>query len=1089
MKRHRAQGGIVFVRVSEGEGASLGIGKKLNSNGQRCSVEYFDAPVSKPIVLDVDVSAIEAVTLPEQTRIYHFNDVLGAWEIGRLLDDHGDKQFIRFPNGVSRYLKVSDVFVRCFRAIEDPTAFLGAKISETPRFVEGRRRFVRSAIAQRAAAMGMSALASSSVELEAHQIEVVRRILQDPVQRYLLADEVGLGKTIEAGILIRQCILDASHHALVLVIVPEALVPQWRSELQSKFFLGGFLDRTIHVLGFKERNRIQPLLGKAAMLVIDEAHHLTGNHQTNCSGGLYDDIAAAAPKIERVLLLSATPALHNELGFLEMLHILDPDTYKLTDHEGFRLRVEHRQALAGIVAGLTPENVLYLDHPLDRLAEMFPDDTLLQEQSRALREISDKMPAEDDPALIEAVGRVRAHLSESYRVHRRILRHRRRSVAGLTPDRSGSMVVNYASPKVHRLFEALEDWRITEAIAVFGAESDSVRKDRVRVFSGVLNHILEYANESEGVVELLGQDAQITSGSDLFGLVLSRLESGDYFEARCAALVEKLRTLLGARQQFVIFCSDEGTADALASALTNRLNVVVDRHDPGSDKWLAFNLDPSRPILVADHRAEEGLNLQGGRKIVVHYDLPLNPNRIEQRLGRADRYGSGDAVKSIVLNCRDNPIEGAWIEYLNDGLRVFDRSVASLQYLIEGTTRQLAESLFAEGSEALVDLTAQSAGKDGLIEREIRNIDEQDALDALGTPPSDTLETLTDVDDNWQAIDSDASSWIEETLQFSRIPEPTEVKGVELFRYRYLTSNRHTLIPLETFYESCQSSIDVSPAAHLARMVRTVPFTYRRRTALSRQGRAVSTRLLRYGDPFFTGMWEIAQADDRGRSTGLWRQMSDYRSDGKADLFFRFDFVVAADVGRSCDVLARADRLTDASAASIVRRGDMLLPPFFQTVWLDQELDPVLDMATLDRLGLAYRPEANKNGDRDFNLNSKRWQRMSKLDIPQLEHWADLCTKARVQAEAYLRDLPSLTASLDVAVGHATELDRARLAQLRTRAARGDSAADRLEWTLERSLSQSLIDGIREPSIRVDAILACFLSGERAASAILDASA
>ena len=93
---------------------------------------------------------------------------------------------------------------------------------------------MRSLLSQRAASMGMSAMPSSAVELEAHQIEVVRRILQDPVQRYLLADEVGLGKTIEAGVLIRQVILDAAEDALVLVIVPGPLVPQWRSELETK---------------------------------------------------------------------------------------------------------------------------------------------------------------------------------------------------------------------------------------------------------------------------------------------------------------------------------------------------------------------------------------------------------------------------------------------------------------------------------------------------------------------------------------------------------------------------------------------------------------------------------------------------------------------------------------------------------------------------------------------------------------------------------------------------------------------------------------------------------------------------------------
>ena len=127
--------------------------------------------------------------------------------------------------------------------------------------------------------------------------------------------------------------------------------------------------------------------------------------------------------------------------------------------------------------------------------------------------------------------------------------------------------------------------------------------------------------------------------------------------------------------------------------------------------------------------------------------------------------------------------------------------------------------------------------------------------------------------------------------------------------------------------------------------------------------------------------------------------------------------------------LADADRLTPASAASIVRRGDMLLPPFFQTIWLDQELSQVKDVATLERLGLAYRPEVDKKGDRDFNLSPKRWQQMGKLDVPQLEHWADLCSKARVRAETCLLSLPSLTASLETAVRSAIDFDRGRLGQ------------------------------------------------------------
>jgi ATP-dependent helicase HepA len=1082
----------VFVRAREGEWASLGLGKQLDRQGELCSVEYFDAPTSDPIVHRIATATLEPVTLPEQTRVYFFNNALGAWEIGRLLADHNDTQIVKFPNGQTRQLAVSDVFVRWARPIADPTPFLGGKVNETPRFADSRNGFVRSLLAQRAAGMGMSALTSSAIELEAHQVEVVRRILQDPVQRYLLADEVGLGKTVEAGILIRQCILDAGGNALVLVIAPEALVPQWRTELETKFFLGHCLDTWIHVLALGDSERIKPLLGKTTMLVIDEAHHLTG-HRLDISSDLYGEIAAVVNTIERVLLLSATPALHNERGFLKMLHLLDPDTYPLTDEPGFRRRIESRQALAEIVAGLTPENSLYLDYTLDQLAERFPDDALLREQAQALRAITDTIPTEDDPALIQAVERVRAHVSEVYRLHRRMLRHRRRSISGLTPGRSGATSVDYRSPDMARLFEAIEDWRFDEATASDREMDDKIRADRVRICAQVLDRVVQYALTGSGVVGFLERQPHIIGDAERFGRIARQVGSVDIFEARTSALISTLKLLLAPKQQFVVFCSDAITADALAAALGDQLNVPVDRHDPEDGGWLAFNLDASRPILVCDRRAEEGLNLQGGRKTVIHYDLPLNPNRIEQRIGRADRYGSGDAVKSIVLNCLDNPIENAWIKYLDKGLRVFERSVASLQYLIEDTTRDLAASLFAEGAEALADLTEKSAGEDGIIEREMRNIDQQDALDALGTPTEDMFEALTNVDDDWRAIERDTSTWFERTLQFSRITESVEgradTNGDAPFRYRYATSNQHTLIPLETFYARCQSAVDHSPAARLARMVLTVPLTYRRRTALGRQGRAMATHLLRYGDPFVTGMWEITQGDDRGRSTALWRHMPGYQSEGVADVFFRFDFIVEADVVAARGILADANRLTDASAAAIVRRGDMALPPFSQTIWLDQELARVEDPEILSRLNLPYRPDAVGQGGRDFNLNPRRWRQMRKLDVPQLPHWAELCLEARTRAEACLRRLPSLTGGLERAVRHASAVDFSRIGQLRARAERSINAADSDELKLEESLSNRLMGGIHAPHIRVDAILACFLTGDSVATATIDGGA
>src|SRR5690606_783983 len=100
-----------------------------------------------------------------------------------------------------------------------------------------------------------------------------------------------------------------------------------------------------------------------------------------------------------------------------------------------------------------------------------------------------------------------------------------------------------------------------------------------------------------------------------------------------------------------------------------------------------------------------------------------------------------------------------------------DRSVASLQYLIEQTVRDIARALFTDGAEALADLTESSAGEQGLIEREIKSIDQQDALDALGTPPTDLVDELSELDEDWQSIASDTAIWLEQTLQFGRADE------------------------------------------------------------------------------------------------------------------------------------------------------------------------------------------------------------------------------------------------------------------------------------------------------------------------------
>ncbi len=1074
----------MFVQSNGGQYASLGIGKLVGRTGSLCVVEYFDSPMTDLVVHQIESDLMERVTLAEQTRIYHFDEAAASWEIGRLLDDHGDSQLVQFPNGKAKHLKIEALFVRWARPIKDPTLFLANRINESPRFSDGRSNFVRSQTRQRAASLGMSALLGSAIELEAHQVEVIRRILQDPVQRYLLADEVGLGKTIEAGVLIRQCIIDAQQKCSILVIVPAALVSQWRSELANKFFLGRCLDRSLHVVALSDYESIRSLLPSTTMLVIDEAHHLS--RQTMGVGeGIYADVAAASPSIDRVLLLSATPALRNERGFLEMLHLLDPATYPLNAEISFRRKIESRQALAEIVAGLTPENVLYLDYTIDQLAMLFPYDELLQEHARDLRSVVETMPDPENPSLVEAIGRLHAHLSEVYRLHRRILRHRRRSIGGLTPDRSGAEIIPYTSSDRATLTTALDDWRFDEATRLDAVGTEKLRDDSVSTFWQVLDRASQYAAAGQGKNGILAGQTEMIGGHERFAAIDRSLERAGLFDDRAQALLEVLAPLVRSRAQCIVFCSDPKTADALARLIRDALEITVDRHDPEDDSWVAFAGTVDHLVLVCDLRAEEGLNLQGGKKVVVHYDLPLNPNRIEQRLGRVDRYGSGEAVRSIVLACQDDPLEVAWIGYLDTALRVFDRSVASLQYLIEQTVREIARALFTDGVEAITDLTASAAGDLGSIEREIKSMDQQDALDALGTPPTDFIDEISEVDEDWESLASDTGAWLDQTLQFGRADEARLLAGASAaapFRYVYSTSNPQTLISLPAFMTQCADALDPVLGSRGGRMVRTIPYTFRRRTALSHAARANGVGLLRYGDPLINGLTVLTEADDRGRSFAMWRFAPDHIGDPVAEFYFRFDFILEADVALAMSVLAAYDRDTSAARAAVGRRGDMALAPFHRSIWLNRELNLVDDGALLARLGRPYSVRPDHSGAVDFNLNSRRWQRLLKLQLPELAYWRELCGRARSVAEDALRADPELIASLSQAEQRAVRVDQGRLGQLRVRARAATAQEESAELMFEEKLAAALRSGINVPRVRLDTIGAVFISANRSAT-------
>lgn len=1079
-----------FVRVRQLPWSTLGLGKLVSVTSGAALVRFFDHPDDpNPPQVRVALAQVLPVQLPSQTRTYRLDESSSRWQVGRVLDGEGDTLLVQFPNKKIANVPVSELEVRCRRPIKNPLTFLVRQVTETPRFSDARSVFMKQVTRQRAASLGMSALLSSSIQLTDYQHKVIKRVLQDPVQRYLLADEVGLGKTIEAGVLIRQFILDNPQTAQVLVIVPASLVDQWRSELIRKFNLDVWMDESLRVVASDDLRELSECIATAGMLVIDEAHHLSTDVDEH-GVSLFGLVCKYAPSASAMLLLSATPALTDTQGFLRMLHLLDPVVFPLEDLDGFKRRIESRQFIAELVAGLVPENVLVMEDDLDRLTVAFQDDAILNARVAHLRPIVQAFPEEDDEEFIEALDAVRTHIAETYKLHRRILRNRRRSFPWATPKRSGLRRVTYSCPLQGQRNAALEELRLMLV-------NDTVNGSFDRV---MLHHAIQPTRRDSLEQTLRSQVGIAAEHLAQASRVDAWLRQSRDQESRLKALSREVQSQLQVAQvQVAVFCDQPETADEVFESLRALLRHQVVRHrvrdrdefddlDPESEKleqqdWRRFMRDPAGcRVLVCDYTAEEGLNLHGGRKVVIHFDFPASPNRVEQRLGRFDRFGSGNAIESVAIVCADDTNELAWVDCLQRGFEVFEQSVASLQYVVDEVMLALPQQWMEQGTAAIAELEDALAGPTGRIARERRRIDQQDTLDSLGARPDDSFEELENADGEWMAWGQAFCELSERTLQLVRVPlrwQGTLPPGEEVFRTRYSTEGAApTLFPLSVFLSEFLGTLDTEAPGASSRNLLSYPYSLRRSTALSKDGQARRVRPLRFGDPLVEALLSFCQTDDRGRVFAVWRHWPDYSAmDGSGnDLFFRFDFLVEADLGEE---LLSESNTPETSGRALRRRVDGCFPPQFITAWVGVDRMAVAEPPVYLTTPYRSKPDTTEPG-RDFNLNPTRWHRLSTQDdVPWLQDWEHVCYQAQEDALAHVSGLGVLQQQIAGAQRLLNEQIQTRTAYLQNRISRlagFAKQAEEAELVAELDRHERLMSAVAHPRFHLDVVGAVFLS-------------
>lgn len=893
------------------DGVFAGVGKLLSFEltTDMATIVFFESPInSQARPTSVKLSALKRVTLHDETNVYCINSDTDYWRrarySGKML---GDRHLVIFKSGETSQVPEIDIFVLNLLVEKtiDPFEYLEGRLTDFPYFLYNREPFVESYVEQRAACKSISSILSSSVEIVPHQIAVVRRVLTDTNKKYLLADEVGLGKTIEACLILREHVLHDGNDVMALISVPASLKAQWLEELENRFYLGDLLGTKI-LLCVHDQMADLLSLSDPTLVIIDEAHLITPWAIEEDLGRTSDFsiVATATKKADISLLLSGTPLNGNESNFNAMLHLITPDSYSLNE-EGqnkFRKRVEEREVLGGMYQALVVDNDNdTLTDIVDGIGKLFPEDDGLSFLIAAVRPLIDWIKPNEGQERERAILELREYVGENFRLHQRMLRNRRKdpAIALLFPGLAGHSIsewnVDDYSLSIDQMLDAFREELGSKAQAsgcinrenflewfelyLISPNLIAERSEKQLAIGGLPSTKVEFLEH----IIICSKREQLEKDNCLRGLLESWLDENE-------------------RGKAIVFCGDRLVADMVFQKMYDIFGDVIERHEDFSTP--GFSTSENIRVLILDERGEDGLNLHGGKKLVVHYSIPLSFIRIEQRNGRVNRYSASilaSPIRSAVLVPSSDSLYKKWIQVL-DSIGVFTDSVASLQYVLQEEIEKAWSHVIEKGPKALDSLIGELEGSTGLVARELQKVRVQEELDSMNTvvvQASSFADSLEEADDNAEQSSEKILLWIVGALNFEKVN--VEPDGVYRFRYnRDDERGGDTLVDEKTFVEKCITGIDKVQSKK--RNVVTALMSSERK--VSAHGHQIYP--MRYGQPFLDSIFGLSRSDTRGTCSALIRKVNLNLSEPK--VYFGCFWMVS---GAESNCSAMEQRLAD----------------------------------------------------------------------------------------------------------------------------------------------------------------------------------
>lgn len=572
---------------------------------------------------------------------------------------------------------------------------------------------------------GLKQLAGCKIYLMPHQIHTIMRCLQDTTCRYILADEVGLGKTIEACSILK-IYLAQNAKKKILIIVPSALLEQWRVELFTKFEIIPGYDKNENNIKLLSYDMVDAIDKNKYwdFIIVDEIHRVLGD-------SMYDQVFKLSMNSRSMLLLSATPVQQKRQEYLQLLRLVLPERYNSISEDEFSTLVSKQKLITKKTFNILLDLEDYQSEISDRSKDLDDSEVQNLHEDEEIEELFDelydgleeiaKVVCNDhyvklikkvnylsDDFGITKIQTALSYICENYQIEKSIIRSRR----GILPCAKRSFFdLSYSLDQESNLFETntynvLIEW-IQELdlsneefnqhfISLLGAFFSSPWAFDAQLNSSIFDSQYHKPDDLTYYAERWKRQEE-----NLLEEIDTTLEDPDLLNNRILQVFDYIDQNI-TTQKVVLFTNYKETYEVYHKYLNRYFgdkkccffHKEMDREELEISVY-RFQTDQECTIMLCDPSGGEGRNFQNA-DYILHIDLPWDANAIEQRIGRLDRIGR-DIEKDVisVVVYEKGTLEEQLFKFWNEGLQIFSKSLSGLEIIMGEINTRIIDAVLS----------------------------------------------------------------------------------------------------------------------------------------------------------------------------------------------------------------------------------------------------------------------------------------------------------------------------------------------------------------------------------------------------------